>query len=273
MRARLFILELSKGKIDPRKLSECQKTAGAGVYAHATAGFVQWLAGHHEDAQKNLADKCASIRQRLHSRNASHARTPEMVASLQAAFEIYLEFAECCGAIDSETRKCYTARCLNSLLEAADAQGRHQRPAEPAERFLSLLKSCFSSGRAYLAACSGGVPEESPLDCGWRRDNGADFSARGECVGWIKGNDVYIDPASAHRVAFAAGRDSGDGLTVSEQILRKRLHEKGILASVDEKRETLTIRKKIGSSSQSVLHILRPTIFPDFAESEDSDVG
>ena len=47
-----------------------------------------------------------------------------------------------------------------------------------------------------------------------------------------------------------AGRDIGEALAVSEQTLRKRLHEKGLLASVDEKRETLTVRRSIGGSSK-----------------------
>ena len=272
VRARLLILELSKGAIDSKKLSECQKAAASGVYAQATAGFVQWLAGHYADAQKKFSETRASHRNRAW-RNTFHARTPEMVANLQAAFEIYLEFAEYCGAVDQDTRTQLADRCLSSLLEAADAQGRHQGASEPTERFVSLLKSCLSSGRAHFASCSGGVPEESPVDCGWRQDGGGNFFARGECAGWIKGSDIYIDPSSAYRVTHAAGRDSGDGLALSEQTLRKRLHEKNLLASVDEKRETLTIRRKIGSSSQNVLHVRRTTIFPDLAEGEHSDVG
>jgi hypothetical protein len=55
----------------------------------------------------------------------------------------------------------------------------------------------------------------------------------GDCVGWIDGDELYLDPAAAYRVFQKAASEAGESLPVSEQILRKRLHEKGLLASTD----------------------------------------
>jgi hypothetical protein len=60
-----------------------------------------------------------------------------------------------------------------------------------------------------------------------------------------------------------AGRDVGEVLAISEQTLKKRLHEKHLLASVDEPRQTLTVRRIMSGSSKNVLHFRRSTILPD----------
>jgi Domain of unknown function (DUF3854) len=271
VRARLLILEISKGYINPNKLSECQKAAESGAYARAMAGYLQWLAGHYDESLQAFNERRTCLRSNPLNQSA-HARTPGIVANLQAAFEIYLEFAEQCGAIGHDVRNDLMQRCAVGLADAASVQCRHQLPAEPAEKFLSLLRSCLSSGRAHLSSPKGMIPDFSPSDCGWRQD-GERVSALGECVGWIDATNIYVDPSAAYRVVQATGRDTGDGLAVTEQTLRKRLGEKGLLASVGEKRETLTIRKKIGGSSKSVLHFLRTTILPEADDEEDQDVG
>ena len=51
------------------------------------------------------------------------------------------------------------------------------------------------------------------------------------------------------------GRDIGDGLAVTAQVLTKRLHERGLLASTDQARETLTIRRTLEGKGRAVLHL------------------
>lgn len=97
-----------------------------------------------------------------------------------------------------------------------------------------------------------------------RPRNPSGWTARGDCIGWVDENCIYLESTTALRLAQVAGRDSGEILATTEQTLKKRLHEKGFLASTDGKRETLTVRKNIGGSSKSVLHFLRSTILPGF---------
>jgi len=61
----------------------------------------------------------------------------------------------------------------------------------------------------------------------------------------------------------------GEVLAVAEQTLRKRLHEKGLLASIDEARETLTVRRSIGGTSRSVLHFSRSTFLPEVSDADE----
>ena len=182
LRARLLILELSRGDIDARKLTECQRNAADGLYAQAMAGFLQGLAGSYDEAWASFEAKIAKHRRNALS-NPAHARTPEIVASLQAAFEMYLEFAQSTGAIDEEQRTGLEARSWEALRKAAAAQAKHQQEAEPTARYISLLRSVLSSGRAHLEERSGGEPKQQPGSSGWRRDNAGRWERCGDCIG------------------------------------------------------------------------------------------
>jgi hypothetical protein len=89
----------------------------------------------------------------------------------------------------------------------------------------------------------------------------------------VEVDDLYLEPTATLRAVQMAGRDLGEVLTISEQTLNKRLHERRLLASIDRKRETLTVRRSIGGSSKDVLHFLRNTVLPKALEDEVDDVG
>jgi hypothetical protein len=114
----------------------------------------------------------------------------------------------------------------------------------------------------------GGQPEKAEL-CGWH-NNGAGWAPGGECIGWEDGSDIYIEPSAAYGEVQRAGRDLGEVLSISEQTLKKRLSEKGHLASTDRTRETLTIRRKLAGHATPVLHFHREAIFGTEDETVES---
>jgi hypothetical protein len=267
VRARLFILELSKGTITSSELAECQRDARAGLYVDAMGGFLQWFAGHHDEARAMFGAKVVEHRAKALFGTA-HARTPEIVANLQAAFELYVKFSVSCGALDVAKADQLCARCWDALCDTGAAQVKHQGETEPTARFLTLLRSLLSSGRAHLAARNGGEPP-FPACCGWRRDNSGNWLSLSDCIGWVDDQNIYVDPTAAYRAGQAASRDAGEILVVSEQTLKKRLQEKGLLASVDRARETITVRRNIAGTSKNVLHFLRATILPEVSDGDE----
>lgn len=272
LRARLLILETSKGAIRAEDLTGCQQDAQAGLYALAMGGFVQYVAGRHDDIFSEFEQKVSEYRAAAFQ-NPAHARTPDIVANLQAGLEMYVDFCVASGAITAATRDELVNRCWAALHDAAAAQAKHQAATEPAARYLSLLRSLLNSGRAHLAVRNGGEPDWHPESCGWRRDAGGQCKPLGECIGWVHRDDVYLDPTAAYRLVQSAGRDGGEGLSVSEQTLNKRLHEKGLLASVEESRGTLTVRRRICGTSKDVLHFDRVTLLPEQPDDEGEEEG
>jgi len=198
VRARLLILEIPKDDIRVSDLTECQRDAQGGLYAEAMGGFVRWLAGRHEEARAAFDRKVSEYRAAA-LRNSAHARTPEIVANLQAGFELYLEFCVASGALDSAGRERLANHCWEALRAAAAAQAKHQAATEPTSRFLESLRACLSAGRAHLESRDGTTPDRSPGACGWRSAGIGNWSPQGDCVGWVEGDAIYLESTAAYR--------------------------------------------------------------------------
>jgi hypothetical protein len=71
-------------------------------------------------------------------------------------------------------------------------------------------------------------------------------------IGWVTGSDVFLEPEASYQVAQElAGADR----LVGEQTLRHRPRERGLLASIDEGRKMVQVRRTLEGSSRQVLHL------------------
>jgi transcriptional regulator with XRE-family HTH domain len=125
------------------------------------------------------------------------------------------------------------------------------------------LSHSYASKLAKLIRLSleGGAGDEpdTPQAYGWRQVTlgtgpcvNTTCQPQGRCVGWFDGKNVYLEPEASYAEAQALARVQGDALSVSSQTLRKRLHERLVLVSTDESRQTLTVRHKHVEQQRSV---------------------
>ena len=63
--ARMFLVEVAPGDIDPKRLSACQRDAAAGLYAQATAGYIQWLAPRLDQVRTEMNSAHRSYREQV----------------------------------------------------------------------------------------------------------------------------------------------------------------------------------------------------------------
>ncbi len=271
LRARMLVLEHSEGDVDWQELTGCQRDAEAGLYAQAIAGYVSWYAARYEEIRERLPEERRKLREEI-TRTGQHKRTPGIAADLGLGLRYFLAYAEENGAVSAEEARALWERGWKAIVEAADLQEAHQAVSEPAKRFIELLRSAISSGRAHIAATDGGKPETNAGALGWRQADGeyADWRPQGERIGWVGGDDLYIEPGASYRVAQSQAQ-GGEALAVTEMTLRKRLKEKGYLTSTDEKRQTLTVRRTIGGVSHNVLRMHLSSLFPDREEPDKPD--
>lgn len=260
LRARLLVLEVTPGMVSPERLGECQREAAAGTYAEALAGFAAFLAPQFTRVQAGLRQQVTHWRD-LAAASGQHRRTPEIAANLALGLHWFLEYALDAGAITDKERESLWKRGWQALGQAAQAQSGHQAASEPTRRFLELLSAALASGRAHLAGPFGDAPPEGGA-WGWREytigaGDGArsEWRAQGDRIGWIDGGDVYLQKDAAYNVAKRLGADGGDGITLAPRTLNKRLHERGLLASVDEARGTSTVRRTLAGQRHDVLHL------------------
>jgi hypothetical protein len=145
----------------------------------------------------------------------------------------------------------------DALGEIAALQATYQAAVEPTGRFLQMLSSAIAAGRAHLAGPDGGEPE-CAVAWGWqetRSEWGVERRPRGERVGWVDGEHLYLEPDAAYAAVQRLARDGGDSLPVTAPTLWRRLHERGLLASVDGPRQTLKIRRRLEGRQHGVLHL------------------
>jgi len=265
LRARVFVVELSPDALNWSRLSSCQEDAGSGLYAEALAGFVHWLAPRYAEVQAALRVEVAELRQAA-TQGAGHRRTPEIVASLAVGLRYFLAFAQDAGVLSAEEADVLWKRGWEALGESARAQAAQQASAEPARRFVEIIRAAISSGRAHVASREGGEPEQ-PGVWGWREIPSADgysqdWRPQGDLVGWVDGADLYLEPEASYAVAQRLARDTGDSLAVTSRTLHKRLHEQHLLTSTEPDRDTLTVRRVLAGSRRAVLHLRAASIMP-----------
>jgi hypothetical protein len=250
LQARILLVGVGHGDIAVQSLGPFQKDAADGLYAQALAAYLKWLAGRYEDLQKTLPQQHADLRTKAAADHSGlHPRVPGIVADLFLGWRYWLMFAAEAGAVTKEESSDLAERAWQGLLLAASDQAAEIAARNPCRRFLELVSSVISSRRAHLTDQNGSEPGD-PLSWGYRErvyNAGAEegpgiaYDPQGKCIGFVVGEDVYLDPETAYGEAMALGDTGADRLAVSKDQLFRRLKEQGVLAS-HEPDKTLTRR-------------------------------
>jgi len=183
-----------------------------------------------------------------------------MLADLYLGYEAFLRFAVEASNEEAITRaevQDELARSRAALLVFGRAQLAHQSGADPAERYFERLRSALFAGKAHVAGPDGQRPANAEA-WGWRVDTeqmSRTWRPLGDRIGWVDGDDLFLQPAAAYRVAQAQVAD-GDAIPVSERMLARHLHEKKFIVTAErESQGTFTARKKLEGSQRRVLHV------------------
>jgi hypothetical protein len=255
MRARAFVAEISPGDVSLPRLTAAQAIAGDGTLAIAMAGYVKWLAGRYDDGS-GLPGILAAERTRLRdsARAEGHPRHALNIGSLALGWHEFLAFAAASGAITAEQREATWLRTWKALVDTGAEQGRYSRDADPVRVYLQSLAALITEGRACLADTQGRPPADA-VRWGWKWDDAGDGTYRttGDVIGWIDGDDVYLQSDAAYTAARRFAETSLP-LAITKHALHKQLHERGLLATITGEGR-LTIRKRIGTSLPTVLHL------------------
>ena len=253
IRARLVIVEVRAGHVDRTALNECQRTGREGQLAESVGAFVSWIAGQYAEVQERLQNRALEIRSQGCGRTV-HARLPSALAELQAGWEIFLQFAQEIGAIGHAQKEELEQRSVKALGQLAAMQAKYHASSDPAMRFVALLQAALGCGRAHVADPRGKPPAE-PEEWGWQhRQTGRGWAAQGTRIGWVAGNDLFLDPAVSYQVAQQMA--SAERMPVSEQTLRQRLRQSGLLASIDVGRGMVQVRRTLEGRPRQVLHLI-----------------
>ena len=131
-----------------------------------------------------------------------------------------------------------------------------------------MLQAAVAGGRAHVAAPEGQEPGD-PERWGWRlktigtgQHERDEWQPHGERIGWVDGNNLYLQPDVAYAEAQKVARDQGDSIPVTQQTLFKRMKERRMLITSELGRRHLSVRRTLGGSRRYVLHLHADTLCP-----------
>jgi hypothetical protein len=285
LQARGLGLGLRRGDLTITKLTPYQEAAAAGVYAAAMAGYLRWIAQRYEDLQAARPAEHARMRakalaegQEGQEGQTGHARNPGICASLAWGWQCFVDFAVDIKAITWAERNQYVCRAWKGIKEAAAEQVRELASRDPVHRFLQLLTAAVASGRAHVCDARGQEPKPNPEGWGWRfEEHGAGQNLTvvckplGNCVGWLDGDDLFLDPTAAFAAAQLMGTAEGEGVGVGRDQLKKRLKDAGRLRSTEK--EKTTTRCTLQGQLRAVLHLHRNALSPQNPTEQTVNTG
>lgn len=140
-------------------------------------------------------------------------RTAEHVGKLLSGWEWVLSRLALAGVFDQDTANHWMAGSVwSAALEAAEANHDADADVTPADQLIRMLGDAL--GRGYVASATDPDSPPDVLDptgCGWARVPGLspDYRPRGDRLGWVKGERVWLDPAAALAAVQRIAVDEG----------------------------------------------------------------
>jgi hypothetical protein len=253
LRARVFVIDMAKGQLDWTRLSACQRDADAGHYAEAMSGFIAWLVPRYSKVQR-VVGKLDDRWRVAATTSGQHPRVATTTGKLAVAFACWGRYAQAVGAITKHERKALWQRGWSALQQVGRTQGSYQRASDPVERFFDLLRAAMVGGQAHVTTLTGRVPG-NPGAWGWRQPPGGFPVPAGDRVGWLDGEDLYLEPHKTYQVVQKLAKDGGESISIGASALHKRLADRKLLVSTDKARDRLTVRKQIDGGRRPVLHL------------------
>lgn len=266
LKARLVIISLERGEIESAQLARFQQAARVGTFALATSAFARWLAPRIEGLRTQLRERVVVLREKASRDARMHRRTPDAIANIMAAWEVYLQFAQDDGGLSADDAQAMNARVWKALLGTMQDQSEMTSLEDPCVRFIELLRGAMNAGRCHVTD-SNGKPPHNPHAWGWAAsprstlDPGLPTTEawlpRGHHVGFLpsdRGGMIFLLPEAAYLAAQEFAKGQGEALSVMPRTLWKRLRETGRLLMVDEKRgNRFAVRRKIEGHAYDVL--------------------
>ncbi len=139
-----------------------------------------------------------------------------------------------------------------------------QANERPTRRFAELLQSALLMGKAHVAsAVDGKKPEPNSSAWGW-----GDSYPHGACIGWVDGDNLYLEPTAAHVMASSIAQQGNEAFPLTQRMFSQHLYDEKLLLSQEPARESRSVRKMIAGNRVAVLHLptsylLSPLLEPD----------
>jgi hypothetical protein len=200
------------------------------------AGYIAWLAPQMVRLPQLLQDTFRGARSKASTGN-EHLRIPEAAAHLWLGLHSGLVYAEEIGAVSASEAAELRERSWHAFLEIGREQAVTVEDEMPERRFLEVLSTILTQGRAVLSA-----KDEQPME----QKAGVDF------LGWRDDEFLYLLPEATFSAVVRFCRDTGEQFPLRQERLKRDLAHEHI-SECDPDRFTKVV--KICEGSKRVLKL------------------
>jgi len=157
--ARLLFLEVEKGQINDKKVSELQKKTK--LLAQAMRGYIEWILPQTKTLPDMLAKKFIVYREQAQVENG-HLRLAETVAWLYTGYEMFIEYAALNGVINASQRQDSLDEAWEELTGLADRQQKRIDTDNPVAMFLTALNELLLTEKCVCIKLVEIIEEDAP---------------------------------------------------------------------------------------------------------------
>jgi hypothetical protein len=266
LQARMLSILVVPGDVDLDLLKKVQDDAGDGQFSMAMAGFIHYVAENFEEVQQQRRLQNQAAREAA-ALTTAHGRGVAIRMELSSTANILSRFFTHAGAMTETNAREWLNSIDQALAEVACEREEQEQEVDTARRSLEFLQTAITRGDAYLTDSSEEPLPEHPARYGWRKQPmvgtstpGFVWEPRGNHIGWVDDEGIYLDPAAAFAAIQHLARATDDPLTTSTTAWRRSLHEKGFLKKKETKRGVYTYRKTLGDGRKDVLWLFPETL-------------
>ncbi len=243
---RMLYVPVEKGDLLPLKgeppraaLDQAQQDAEAGLYAHAMAAFIQWLAAHWSRATQLFGEFIAEgVRFARHEKPNLSNRLPDYFALLNAGQRLALTAFHELGVVSTfEATELATVNAT-ALLELLDGQEARIAAESPVRKFFEALDSLFERRQVYLAPRTKDVTFEPP--------------PRADPIGWFdpqNNSAIYLRDVACLEHVRAFWQGQGQNFDTTADAQRRQISQvAGLLAQRGQGRNIHVVKHAAGKS-------------------------
>lgn len=231
---RTYPVMVNLGDIRSEPLAAVQ--ARAEDLPEAGAAYAAWLAAHHDEVVKALAERFPQLRGELKEGGQVTGRACSHIAHLLCAAEIGTRFSVDAGALTEADRTALLERMRAALIANSAATLTERAEDLPAAVWLDTLRELFASGRIYAESQAGGRP------------------AYGDALGWSSRDGAALYPDSRIRAGYAVDK----GLAVLESVANSAVKELARKAGKSLEIDGVDLRRALAAAG-----VLTPAIHAD----------
>ena len=210
--SRVITVEMEKSDIFREFLTDAQEKGR--YYNMAMSHYIQWISKNWDDLSKSLPEFWQLRREKFY-KDSRHARLAGDIASLCTGLFAVTRFGMDIGSMSEKEAIAVQEDGETIFGDMIASQGERVEEERPSKRFVSVMSTLISQGRAVF----GNVDDESPR-----------IPVPGTYpVGWQDNNGTYLfEPKSAFGAVYQFSQTSGQPFTFREDAVWKDLIRQGI---------------------------------------------